>query len=47
MGPGKLCIALGIDRKLDAADLLGHKVWLEDDEKIPRSQNRGRTANRH
>jgi len=28
-GPGKLCIALGIDRGLDAADLLGDRVWLE------------------
>ncbi|HWN09247.1 MAG TPA: DNA-3-methyladenine glycosylase [Pyrinomonadaceae bacterium] len=37
-GPGKLCIALGIDRKLDAADLLGNKVWLEDSERIPRSR---------
>jgi len=37
-GPGKLCIALGIDRKLDAADLLGDRVWLEDAEHIPRSQ---------
>lgn len=37
-GPGKLCIALGIDRKLDAADLLGGRVWLEDGPKIPRSQ---------
>ena len=37
-GPGKLCIALGIDRQLDAADLLGDKVWLEDEKKVPRSQ---------
>ena len=37
-GPGKLCIALGIDRKLDAVDLLGDRVWLEDGPKIPRSQ---------
>ena len=37
-GPGKLCIALGIDRKLDAADLLGNKVWLEESEKLSRSQ---------
>ena len=37
-GPGKLCIALGIDRKLDAADLLGDKVWLEDAEHTPRSK---------
>jgi DNA-3-methyladenine glycosylase len=37
-GPGKLCIALGIDRKLDTSDLLGDRVWLEDAAKIPRSQ---------
>jgi DNA-3-methyladenine glycosylase len=37
-GPGKLCIALGIDRKLDAADLLGDRVWLEQGRTIPRSQ---------
>jgi DNA-3-methyladenine glycosylase len=29
-GPGKLCIALGIDRKLDRADLLGDGVWIEE-----------------
>jgi DNA-3-methyladenine glycosylase len=29
-GPGKLCIALGIDRALDGADLLGDGVWLEE-----------------
>lgn len=28
-GPGKLCIALGIDRRLDGADLLGDQIWLE------------------
>ena len=33
-GPGKLCIALGIDRQLDRADLLGDRVWLEDYEKL-------------
>lgn len=37
-GPGKLSIALGIDRKLDAADLLGDRVWLEGRGTIPRSQ---------
>jgi DNA-3-methyladenine glycosylase len=37
-GPGKLCIALGIDGKLDRADLLGDRVWLEDAEKTPRSR---------
>jgi DNA-3-methyladenine glycosylase len=37
-GPGKLCIALGIDRRLDGADLLGNNVWLEEGERIPRSR---------
>jgi DNA-3-methyladenine glycosylase len=39
-GPGKLCIALGIDRRLDAADLLGDRVWLEDAAQSPRSRIR-------
>jgi len=34
-GPGKFCIALGIDRKLDRADLLGDRVWIEDGAKVP------------
>jgi DNA-3-methyladenine glycosylase len=29
-GPGKLCLALGIDRELDRADLLGDRVWIEE-----------------
>jgi DNA-3-methyladenine glycosylase len=33
-GPGKLCVALGIDRELDKADLLGDRVWIEEYEKI-------------
>jgi len=33
-GPGKLCISLGIDDKLDRADLFGERVWLEEAEKI-------------
>jgi DNA-3-methyladenine glycosylase len=33
-GPGKLCIALGIDKALNGADLLGDKVWLEEGKKI-------------
>jgi DNA-3-methyladenine glycosylase len=37
-GPGKLCIALGIDRRLDGADLLDSRVWLEEGDKIPRSK---------
>jgi DNA-3-methyladenine glycosylase len=37
-GPGKLCIALGIDRRLDGADLLGDGVWIEEGERrIPPS----------
>jgi len=37
-GPGKLCIALGIDRSFDAADLLGNKVWIEEWQRVSRSQ---------
>jgi DNA-3-methyladenine glycosylase len=41
-GPGKLCIAMGIDRQLDGADLLGDRVWLEEFETIsPRRIARG------
>lgn len=29
-GPGKLCEALAIDRRLDRADLLGPRAWIED-----------------
>ncbi|HEY0406292.1 MAG TPA: DNA-3-methyladenine glycosylase [Pyrinomonadaceae bacterium] len=28
-GPGKLCLALGLDRSFDAADLLDERVWIE------------------
>lgn len=34
-GPGKLCIAMGIDRTLNGEDLLGEKIWLEDFKKFP------------
>ena len=34
-GPGKLCIAFGIDKSFDGADLLGSKVWLEDFRTVP------------
>lgn len=37
-GPGKLCIAMGIDRELDRADLLGNRVWLEEYQRIPAAQ---------
>ncbi len=33
-GPGKLCIAMGIDRSFDHADLLGERVWIETHEKV-------------
>jgi DNA-3-methyladenine glycosylase len=34
-GPGKLCIAFGIDRGLNGEDLLGNKIWLEDYKTFP------------
>ena len=37
-GPGKLCIAMGIDRGLNGEDLLAEKVWLEDYRKVPPKQ---------
>jgi DNA-3-methyladenine glycosylase len=41
-GPGRLCVAFGIDRKLDKADLLGDRVWLEEGVSIsPRQISRG------
>ena len=29
-GPGKLCIALAIDRSLNGEDLRGPRIWIED-----------------
>jgi DNA-3-methyladenine glycosylase len=29
-GPGKLCIAFGIDRSLNGEDLAGDRIWLEE-----------------
>lgn len=41
-GPGKLCIALGIDRALNSVDLLGNRVWLEEFQHVsPRRIARG------
>jgi DNA-3-methyladenine glycosylase len=41
-GPGRLCIALGIDRGLDKADLLGDRVWIEKEGSVsPRQIARG------
>jgi DNA-3-methyladenine glycosylase len=34
-GPGKLCLALGIDRTLDNTDLTANGVWIEDAAKLP------------
>jgi DNA-3-methyladenine glycosylase len=41
-GPGRLCLAMGIDRSLDRADLLGSRVWIEEGASIvPRQIARG------
>jgi DNA-3-methyladenine glycosylase len=42
-GPGKLCVALGIDRSLDRANLLGDRVWIEEGDKrvVPSAIARG------
>ena len=37
-GPGRLCVAMGIDRKLDKADLLGDRVWIEEGVTVSRRQ---------
>jgi DNA-3-methyladenine glycosylase len=29
-GPGKLCMAMSIDKQLNGADLLGTMIWIED-----------------
>ena len=33
-GPGKLCIAMDIDRRLNGQDLLRERIWLEDFKKF-------------
>ena len=41
-GPGRLCMAMGIDRGFDKADLLGERVWIEPGASIsPRQIARG------
>ena len=37
-GPGKLCIALGIDLSFNKADLLGDRIWLEDHTEFTESE---------
>ena len=34
-GPGKLCMAMSIDKALNGADLLGRTLWLEDRDLVP------------
>jgi DNA-3-methyladenine glycosylase len=41
-GPGRLCVAMGIDRRLDKADLLDDRVWIEEGASVsPREIARG------
>ncbi len=35
-GPGKLCIALAIDRSLNAELITGHRIWVEEFRKVKR-----------
>lgn len=37
-GPGKLCIALGIDKSYNNESLLGTRVWIEDGAEISTSE---------
>jgi DNA-3-methyladenine glycosylase len=36
-GPGKLCKAMSIDKRLNGEDLLGNKLWIEDTSFTPAS----------
>lgn len=37
-GPGKLCIALGIDRSLNGEDLSGERIWVEEYRNFKKSE---------
>src|SRR5215203_2552133 len=37
-GPGKLCIAFGIDRSLNGEDLLGERIWTEEYRNLKRTE---------
>ena len=37
-GPGKLCIAMGIDRTYNRADLMGSQIWIEEGAVITRNR---------
>ena len=39
-GPGKLCIALDIDRRFNNADLTGNEIWLETGKKFSTDNDR-------
>jgi DNA-3-methyladenine glycosylase len=43
-GPGLLCRAMNIDRKLNGADLLGDVLWLEQPARRPKRARITRTA---
>src|SRR5262245_19701145 len=36
-GPGKVCMAMSIDKQLNGADLLGTTIWIEDRKLVPGS----------
>ena len=37
-GPGKLCIALGVDRSFNGADAVGERIWLEEYRDLKKSE---------
>ena len=37
-GPGKLCLALGIDRSLNGEDLTGDRIWVEEYRPVAESE---------
>jgi DNA-3-methyladenine glycosylase len=37
-GPGKLCIALGVDRSMNGELLTGDRLWVEDAMAVPKPQ---------
>jgi len=37
-GPGKLCIAMGIDKTFNGQDLLGDRIWLEENREFSKRE---------